>query len=193
MLRSKTNPTIFLRLRQPEAAPRALAWEEFYSRYAPIISAFARRLQARPQDAEDVVQDVMIGFFAKAPSFVYDPAKGRFRSYVKVCTYRALRKRLGKAARVNGRPLDDQDPSSLAIDQVWEDVWEQQQLRWALEELRRSAGHTKAFHAFELYVVFSRPAQEVAATLDMHVNSVYRAKEQITQLLREQLRLHDDQ
>jgi len=182
-----TNPTIFLRLKQTDNQPREIAWDQFSARYAPVIGAFARRLGARPQDVDDITQDVLLGFFLKSPTFVYDPTKGRFRGYLKVCTYRALHKRLGAAARLNDRPLDAVDPEEVAIDQVWNDVWEQQQLRRALEEVRETMGPTKTFRAFELYVVFDTPAQTVADRLEMHINSVYRAKEQVTRLLQEKL------
>jgi RNA polymerase sigma-70 factor (ECF subfamily) len=182
-----TNPTIFLRLKESDPEPREIAWNQFSERYAPIIAGFARRLAARPQDVDDVVQDVMVGFFLKSPTFVYDPAKGRFRGYLKVCTYRALQKRLGHEARFNGRPLDQIDPEAVAIDQVWNDIWEQQQLRRALDDVRQSMGETKTFQAFELYVVLDQPAQAVAEKLGMHLNSVYRAKDQVTRLLQEKV------
>jgi len=184
---SATNPTIFLRLNEAQAAPREFAWDEFGRRYAPVITAFARRLGARPQDVDDIVQDVLLGFFLKSPTFVYDPAKGRFRGYLKVCTYRALRKRIGHEARLHGKPLDEVDAESVSVDQVWDDVWEQELLRRALDDIRESMGQTKTFMAFEKYVVLDQPAQAVAEKLGMHVNSVYRAKEQITKLLQERL------
>ena len=188
-----TNPTIFLRLNGEDPAPREMAWDGFGGRYSPIIAGFARRLGARQQDVDDVVQDVLVGFFLKSPTFVYDPAKGRFRSYLKVCTYRALKKRLGKEARFQGKALDDIDPEEVAIDQLWNDVWEQQQLRRVLDEVRETMGQTKTFMAFELYVVFDQPAQQVAEKLGIHLNSVYRAKEQITRLLQEKVAaLKDD-
>jgi RNA polymerase sigma factor (sigma-70 family) len=184
---SATNPTIFLRLNESKSAPREMAWDEFGRRYAPIITAFARRLGARPQDVDDVVQDVLLGFFLKSPTFVYDPAKGRFRGYLKVCTYRALRKRIGHEARLHGKPLDEVEAESVSVDQVWNDVWEQELLRRALEDIRESMGQTKTFMAFEKYVVLDQPAQSVAEKLGMHVNSVYRAKEQITKLLQDKV------
>ena len=182
-----TNPTIFLRLKESDSAPREFAWNEFSARYAPVIGGFARRLGAQAQDIDDVVQDVLMGFFVKSPTFIYDPSKGRFRGYLKVCTYRALQRRLGNRARVQGKSLDEVDPEAVAVDQVWNDVWEQQKLRRVLDEVRESIGHTKTFLAFEMYVVFDQPAQLVAQKLDMHINSVYRAKEQITRTLQEKV------
>lgn len=184
---STTNPTIFMRLKANDTAPREIAWAEFRERYEPIIAGFARRLGAKQQDVDDVVQDVMMGFFVKSPQFIYDPAKGRFRGYLKVCTYRALQKRVGREMKFQGAKLDEIDPEAVSIDQVWNDVWEQQLLRTALDEVRQTMGQTKTFMAFEMYVVFDKPADEVAKKLDMHINSVYRAKEQVTKLLHEKL------
>jgi RNA polymerase sigma factor (sigma-70 family) len=189
-----TNPTIFLRLRHADSVPREFAWEEFQRRYAPIIAGYARRIAARPQDVDDVVQDVLLGFFAKSPTFIYDPGKGRFRSYLKVCTHRALLKRLGTNAKFNGIPLDKVDPEAMEVEQTWNDIWEQQQIRTSLDELRQEIGATKTFRAFELYVIMDTPAEEVSNRLDMHINSVYRAKEQIAKLLRERLqKLQNDE
>ena len=183
-----TNPSIFLRLKQSDAAPREFAWQEFHTRYAPIIAAFARRLGAREQDVDDVVQDVLLGFFSKSPTFIYDPNRGRFRGYLKVCTYRALRSHLDKKSQFQGVSLDQLGPEALTIEQVWNDVWEQQQLGLAIAQLRRKMGHTRTFQAFEQYVGLDKPAQTVAEALGLHITTVYKAKEQITQLLRETVR-----
>jgi RNA polymerase sigma factor (sigma-70 family) len=180
-----TNPSIFLRLKQSDPAPREFAWQEFHGRYAPIIAAFAQRLGAKHTDVDDVVQDVLLGFFSKSPTFIYDPGKGRFRGYLKVCTYRALRANLDKRVKAQGVPLDQVDPDEVSIEQVWNDVWEQQMLARAIEQLRAKMGQTKTFQAFEQYVGESRPAQEVAERLGLHITTVYKAKEHITQLLRE--------
>src|SRR3954466_3227277 len=139
---ASTNPSIFLRLNQVDATPRELAWDEFHKRYAPVIAAFARRLTARPQDVDDVVQDVLLGFFAKSPTFVYDPSKGRFRGYLKVCTYRAVSKRVAGKRAPGNHAFVDVDPDSLAIEQVWNEAWEESRVRRALEELRASMGQT---------------------------------------------------
>jgi RNA polymerase sigma factor (sigma-70 family) len=184
---STTNPTIFLRLRASDAQPRELAWDQFSSRYGPIISSFVLQLGGKAQEVDDVVQEVLLGFFLRSPTFVYDSAKGRFRSYLRVCTYRVIHQRLGKAARVNGKPLDQIDPQSVAIEQIWDDVWAQELLRKALEDIRLEIGNTKSFAAFELFVIHDESAADIAAKLEMHVNSVYRAKDEVMRQLRTRL------
>jgi len=187
-----TNPSIFLRLKQSDAAPREFAWEEFHARYAPIIGAFAARFGARKQDVDDIIQDVMLGFFSKSPTFVYDAGKGRFRGYLKVCTYRALATHLGKQARFGGVSLDQIDPEAVSIDHAWNEIWEQELFQRAMQQVRSEVGDTKTFCAFERYVAFNHPAETVAAELDLHLTSVYRAKREITDLLREKVRAMND-
>ena len=187
---SRTNPSIFLRLNRTDTHARQIAWREFHDRYAPIIANFARKLGARPEDLDDAVQDVLAGFFAAAPAFVYDPSRGRFRGYLKTCTCHVLRKRARAGpAHAAGAPqckaLDQVDPAALEVDQIWNDVWEQQLLRRAIERLRAGMGHTKTFRAFELYVMLDRPASEVSEQLGLHVHNVYRSREQVTQMLRD--------
>ena len=186
-----TNPSIFLRLQQTDPAPREMAWAEFHAQYAPMITAFAQRFGLPAHDVDDVVQDVMLGFFSKSPTFTYDPTKGRFRGYLKVCTHHAAqRKRQASHKTIASDPsrLDD-----VAIDHLWEDVWEAELLRRTVQELRTEMGNTKAFQAFEQHVMFERPADSVASSLQMHLNSVYRAKDQIVQILHQRLadRRHD--
>lgn len=66
-----TRPSIFLRLRADETAVRDVSWAEFERRYAPIIVGFARNLGLSGQDADDVLQEVMLAFFRVSPRFEY--------------------------------------------------------------------------------------------------------------------------
>jgi RNA polymerase sigma factor (sigma-70 family) len=182
-----TNPSIFLRLNRTDTALRELAWQDFHRCYAPVIAGFARHIGVRSAEVEDVVQDVLVGFYATAPTFVYDSARGRFRGYLKTCTFHAVQRRLGAGAKFHGLSLDQIDPQALEVEQAWNDVWEQEQLRRAIEELRQEHGATKSFRAFEMYVILDLPPEEVSRRLGFHIDNVYRAKQSITRMLRERL------
>src|SRR5205085_7778264 len=106
-----TSATLLLRLR-PGGDERELAWTEFHCRYAPIIAGFARKLGARPQDIDDIVQDVLASFFGSSAKFRYDPGKGRFRGFLKTCTFHQLLKNKEQGARFDGIPFDQIDPQS---------------------------------------------------------------------------------
>lgn len=184
-----TRPTIFLRLKATDAQPRELAWIEFRNRYAPMMAAFARRLGVREQDVDDIIQEVITGFYAQAPVFEYDPAKGRFRGFLKVCTYRTVRKQLNKAAR--GAAAEDVhlvDPPDPKLDEDWDAIWQQEQLRRAIELVRDDYGpDNTTFRAFELYVMQGAAPDDAAKQLNLSVASIYQAKKRITEAVRKKL------
>jgi RNA polymerase sigma-70 factor (ECF subfamily) len=185
-----TRATIFLRLKSDDTAARELAWTDFRARYAPVIAGFARKLGVRPQDVDDVIQDVMLGFFAQSPTFVYDPSRGRFRGYLKVCTFRAMRRRFGKIVRLNRAPLDEVDPEHVQVEQAWNDVWEEQLLSRALDETRRqfvADGDEAAFRAFELQVIKGMQVLDVARELGVSESTVYRAKTRVAASMKRRL------
>lgn len=183
----QTNPSIFLRLNRADAAGRELAWQEFRDRYAPVIAGLAQTLGARAQDVDDLIQDVLTGFYAASPRFAYDPSKGRFRAYLKACVCHALRQRAGQDAKFRGIPLHRLDPADLQTEHAWADLWEQQLLQRAVDQVRADTGNSLTFQAFERYVIHDEPAAQVAQSLGIHVDSVYRAKPEITDRLRQRL------
>src|SRR5262245_64504047 len=87
-----TRASIFMKLKASDAQPRELAWKQFYDRYAPVISSYAYRNGANRQQADEIVQDIICGFFEAGPRFVYDPTRGRFRAYLMACVVRALQR-----------------------------------------------------------------------------------------------------
>ncbi len=180
-----TRASMFQSLRTPDRMDRERAWKQFRDRYEPIIASFARRCGASRQDIDDIVQDVLASFFSVSGDFSYDPAKGRFRGWLKTCTVRAAVRRAGKNLRFRGQPLDEVPELELAVEPVWNDVWEQQLVAAALDLLRASSGGSLAFRAFEQYVLLDRPADEVARELGTSIDNVHQSKTRMTRKLRE--------
>lgn len=180
-----TNPSIFQRIKSEDTKVRKLAWDEFYRKYARIIGGFARNMGARPDEIDAIIQDVMLGFYRALPKFEYDPSKGRFRGFLKVCTFRVLQEHLRARGRTQGRNLDDIDPSSAAVDQIWNDVWELELLHRALdltrEQYSANPKSLRTYRAFVENVLMERPPEAVASELGMNVQSVYTAKLRITE------------
>ena len=188
---TSTRPSIFLKLKRTDPAPRELAWRQFYDRYAPVIFDYARRRGASAQQADEVVQNVIGGFFEASPRFVYDPARGRFRGYLKSCVGRALARMHGTRARRDPVPVDEMHlPDDRARDEaeLWERLWRQQLLRRAVEIARQHysrKGKLQTFLAFEQNVLQGKPAADTARALGMNVGSVHTAKTRVTEKLRE--------
>jgi RNA polymerase sigma-70 factor (ECF subfamily) len=188
---TSTRPSIFLKLKRTDPAPRELAWRQFYDRYAPVIFDYARRRGASAQQADEVVQNVIGGFFEASPRFVYDPARGRFRGYLKSCVGRALARMHGTRARHDPVPVDElQLPDDRVGDEaeLWERLWRQQLLRRAVEIARQHysrKGKLQTFLAFEQNVLQGKSAADTAQALGMNVGSVHTAKTRVTEKLRE--------
>ncbi len=182
-----TRQTLFLRL-NAETPGREIAWRDFYGRYAPIISGFARKIGVDSHDVPDIIQDVMLGFFAVSPRFVYDPARGRFRGYLKTCVWRACQAHVGTRLRFDGRPIEQIDPAEPNIEATWNEVWDTEKLQRALEVVRTRylarSDKARTFRAFEMYALLDSSAEDVAKELGISVASVHQAKTRVTKAIK---------
>ena len=57
-------------------------WEEFYEMYWRVIYGYGRGWGLSPDDAEDLVQEVMVTVLRRLPAFEYDRSRGRFLSWI---------------------------------------------------------------------------------------------------------------
>lgn len=178
-----TRASIFLRLCDGQSEVRELGWQEFADRYGPIIVGFARNAGLRSQESDDVLQDVLLGFFRAADAFEYDPTRGRFRGYLKRVTLNAIRARWRRdKIKVAGDPglLDD----IAGTDVAWDHEWAKQVLRRALDEVCRQF-EPRTIEAFDLYGRRGLSVAAVAAQLEMSAESVRHAKSRVSRALRE--------
>jgi len=180
-----THASLLERLAQGDDAP---AWREFSDRYGELIRSFARRRGLQPSDCDDVMQDVMLAVTRNMPGFDYDPARGRFRGYLKTIAVRAIiRKQFQKRGEPGNELLEesfDEAARDDAVDEQWEQEWRQHHLRVAMQAARQEFNEADVA-AFELYAGQGRPAEEVARELGMSVDSVYQAKSRMLRRLRE--------
>ncbi len=183
-----------MRLKQ-DGPSRDVAWADFRVKYAPIIAGFARNLGVATQEADDLIQEVMTGFYAAQPRFTYDPARGRFRGYLKTCVVHLLshRARSGRLV-IDGRPVEIVDPVDKRVEDAWETSWEREQMLRAIEEVRRHYEDNATFRAFYRVAIDGKDAADVAAELGMSVESVYQSKSRCTARLRSTMQqLEDDE
>lgn len=190
----KTHPSIFLRLRADGTLDRQLGWEEFHKTYGPVVAGFARNAGLKPQEVDDVMQDVMLGFFRVVDNFVYDPRKGRFRGYLKRVTLNAIRSRRRRRRPQQNVP-EEMDPAAETndLEVAWEREWTEHLLRRALDEVRESV-QPKTMKAFELYGIKGMPADAVAKETGMTEAAIRHAKMRVLDQLRECIqRLRQDE
>ena len=164
------------------------AWREFDDRYGELIRGFARRRDLQPADCDDVAQEVMLSLSKVMPSFRYDPSKGKFRSYLKTATLRAiLRKSQQKHGEVALGSIEEATriaEADTAVEEAWELEWQRYHLRQAMRALENEFNETDR-KAFQRYGIDGHDAKETAAELNISVNQVYYAKSQILKRLKE--------
>lgn len=187
-----TSLTLLMRLKQ-DGAPREVAWADFRRRYAPIIAGFARNLGAADQDIDDLIQDVLTGFYSAQPTFMFDPDKGRFRGYLKTCVINLLARRHNKKLQLDGRPIEEIDPGDDSAERAWQASWEREQLHRAIEDVRKYYQDNETFQAFYRVTMAGDDPKAVATALDLSVDSVYQAKTRCTARLRSVLAQLEDE
>ncbi|MBQ9337956.1 MAG: sigma-70 family RNA polymerase sigma factor [Lentisphaeria bacterium] len=173
-----------------------VSWQEFYETYRPLIVLVGNDCSLRPDENEDLVQQVMCELFTKDiigkydpdqipddVTFAYDPEKGRFRHYLKKIVRNQAIKIYRK--RPGYDPLDDPEtaPGENTFDAVWDEEWRKHVLNMALVDLRGRV-RPETYVAFEMYALQNRDLREVCEFLDLSETSVYTAKSRCIAALR---------
>lgn len=182
MLARTTHVTLLERL---SAGEDRSAWRDFCDRYGDLIRGFARRAGCNDNDADDVLQEVLIALVGAMPSFRYDPEKGRFRGYLKTIVVRAVAKKSCQKRPVEELSAHDVASSEPAAEErLWEEEWRQHHLRLAMRVIEAEFSvHDRA--AFQRYAVEGQSVAETAKALGLSVDHVYQAKSRILRRLGE--------
>ena len=181
-----TSIGLLERLRQPGQSP---AWPRFVDLYTPLLHFWARRLGLGPQDAEDLVQEVLTTLLKKMPKFTYDPQKS-FRGWLHEVfrnKWRDIkRRRVIPIAGAEENHLSDlADPGGLA--KLIEDDYGRYVVRRALE-LMQTEFQPATWKACWECVVDGKPAAQVAKELKTTANAVYLAKSRVLRRLHQELK-----
>lgn len=186
-----TNPSLLVRLRDPSDGG---AWETFSEIYEPLIFAFCRKRGLQEADARDVTQDTLLSVIRAIQKFEYDPAHGKFRSWL----YRVIRSKLAnhfsksaKQVRGSGQTVVNQmlnEQPGVEEEQAFDREAEQRVFEWACEKVRPEF-EEKTWQAFHRVAVRQEKSNAVADALGMSVGAVYIAKSRVIKRL--QATIHD--
>ena len=174
------------------------SWRDFYDTYWKLIYKAATQAGLSPADAEEVVQETFINVTRKIQNFKYDPDRGSFKGWLLRNTRWRILDPLRKRQRglpVEPLPEDPDgdgpvgsiaDPISAKLDQLWEAEWQQNLMDAAIQRVKREAD-AKHIQIFELYALKNRPAEKVAATMNVTVAQVHLIKHRVGNLIREEV------
>jgi RNA polymerase sigma-70 factor (ECF subfamily) len=170
-------------------------WELLLRLYRPLVRWWCRGKGTRPEDTEDVVQEVFTNVLRTIGEFNKRPHRGAFRAWLKKITHYKLlehwNQARNQAAAAGGSEAQEHlaafpDPfgESSSAD---EDASERGILVRGVLELVRAEFEPNTWEAAQRTAVGGQPAAEVAAALGMTVAAVYIAKSRVLKRLRQAL------
>ncbi|MBK7998197.1 MAG: sigma-70 family RNA polymerase sigma factor [Verrucomicrobia bacterium] len=81
-------------------------WREFFDSYWRLIYSVARKSGLQDSQAQDVVQNTFIYLSRRMPNFRYDPARGSFKSWLRVVTRSRIHEFLRRERQAEGRVVE---------------------------------------------------------------------------------------
>ncbi|MBR4654501.1 MAG: sigma-70 family RNA polymerase sigma factor [Kiritimatiellae bacterium] len=164
------------------------AWQRLFDLYAGFVFSIARSKGLKPEDADDIVQVVFMDLARNLPTFQYDRAKGRFRSYLTGLVHWRVMDRLkaGKRdAELKESFLEEAKASATADDN---DFAEREWQAAAMEEaLRRMKPDVRPEHyaAFVASAVEGQDTEAVMKLYGLSRDNLYQIRARLTAKLRE--------
>lgn len=180
------------------------SWREFNDIYGKLILGFAMKAGLTEDEAQEVVQETLIGAAKHLPEFHYDPKVCSFKTWLlNLSAWRVkdqLRKR--QAPGTPGGPAhtaaaDDSsrtatvervpDPAGSQLEAIWDQEWQTTLLEAALSAVKAQAD-PKQWQIFDLYALKQWPVGEVAKALGISAARIYIAKHRISLVLKKQIK-----
>jgi len=184
-----TRLSLLLRIRD---SADAASWQTFVDLYGPVVYRYCRGRGLQDADAAEVMQEVLLEVSRSARKLDYDPARGRFRSWLGAVAHSKLYRwsRQKRRAAVNGTTADIEilnETMTRVQVTAWTEAFHRHILQAALARIRpRFAEAT--WQAFERVWLENRPAAEVAEELGQSVDWLYVAKSRVLKQLRLEIR-----
>ncbi len=176
-------------------------WREFFDTYWRFIFNVARRTGLTESEAQDVVQETLLGVAKRIPEFRYDPSKGSFKGWLMLNVRSRIAEHWRRRARRDrhqaAMPPESESGTgwlervpeaggAVALEAVWQQEWDSNLLKAAVDrtKVRVSA---RQFLIFDLATLKETPVTRVARTLGINVAQVYLAKHRVGRVMREEL------
>ena len=174
------------------------SWKVFFDTYWKLIYNAALRAGLTEAEAQDVVQETIIAVSKKIPTFVYDPGKGSFKTWLmRQTNWRILgqfRKRMPLAVSKaddrtsTGTGTIDRvpDPALPRLEALWDQEWESNLVDAALNRVKARVD-AKHYQIFDLCVRKKWPISKVANDFKLNAARVYLIRHRIATLLKKEI------
>jgi RNA polymerase sigma factor (sigma-70 family) len=212
-----TRPSVVQGVAATDSAVRERALATLVESYwRPIYTYLRWKWKATPEDAEDFTQGFFVTLLERGLVERFDPARARFRTYLRVCldgwvsNERKAASRRKRGGDVEHRSLDfaaaEGDLARLAIpadadpDEIFHREWVRGLFTWAVDELRAEcgrAGRERRFRAFEAYDLDPSPegrptyeelARQLQTSATQVTNDLHAARRRFREIVLARLR-----
>ena len=153
---------------------------------SPLLFTWARRIGLQDADAADLVQDTFLIINDKLSQFEHRPDRGGFRGWLRTILLNRWREQTRRWNLPLAGGLDVNHLPEPSASQHEEAEYRMYLIKRCLMMLQGEFPEAM-LRAFHQHVLQGQPPEEVAAALQISVNSVYLAKSRICRRLREEL------
>jgi RNA polymerase sigma-70 factor (ECF subfamily) len=169
------------------------SWREFVTIYRPVVYRFARGRGLQHADAEDLAQKVILSVRKSIGNWKFDPARGRFRSWLAKIAQNAIINALGRqppdAARggtsilelIENHPEPDHENQEQLHREHCRSLF-----RWAAERIREEF-HEGVWNAFWLTAVEGTSVEETSKRLKKSQGAIYAARSRVMRRLKAEI------
>ncbi|MCA9086153.1 MAG: sigma-70 family RNA polymerase sigma factor [Planctomycetaceae bacterium] len=189
---SSTDVSLLARLQQ--TAHDEVAWYDFVDRYGSRIFQWCEIRGLQPNDAEDVTQQVLIRMSRYLRNFEYN-ASLSFRAYLRRATENSitdfLSSRNGRERPGGGTEMMNWMASVEARNELADrlkDVFDAELLEHAMFRVQQRVNDQR-WQAWYQTAVKQRDSREVAQELGIGIATLYSARNQVGNLVRDEIQL----
>jgi RNA polymerase sigma-70 factor (ECF subfamily) len=185
---SDTSTGLLIRVRNPADGT---AWTRLVTVYTPLLSAWLHRAGLPRQDADDLVQEVLLAVAREMPAFEYDRSRGSFRGWLRtILTNRIRNHQRARNRTPAAEPFDNNMLDALAdpasdLSREWDREHDRHVAAGLLGAVRPEFGD-RVWASFTRVVMDGERPIEVAAALGTSIDSVYQARSRVLARLREE-------
>ena len=176
------------------------AWQEFFDTYWKLIYCAAIKGGLSDDEAEDVVQEAVIGVARRMESFRYDPQICSFKGWLMHITRRRiidrLRKRQTRPQAFVPLPADthtsDSEPqipdtvAERAFEEIWDGEWQKNLVDAALERVKRKVSG-EHYQIFYLHGVKNMAARDIGQLMGVSATKVYVIHHRVARLVKREI------
>ena len=164
----------------------AAAWARFFDLYAGFVFSIARSKGLNEEDADDIVQIVFADLARTMPTFKYDRAKGKFRSYLIGLIHWRVKDKLRLVQRekeFKEAYMDDAVNLSPADKDFAEREWQEAALEEALRRIKPEV-RPEHYAAFYASAVEGQDTETVMRLYNLSRDNLYQIRKRLTAKLK---------